>query len=255
MEGWKRGMMILIVMMVIAGGGILIWRHGGGKKIEAVKVRKGGENVLVGGSISRKPVSTEREDRGKEKRGGGQERSTLHRPEESKGEAKEENSAIPQEVKEKVIQLVSNIYKCKQQIEVLTDRAQRLIDESLAHGLNEKEFAKVMNKKGDISREATKYAMKLKKLLPDEVTIIRIRYFNEWADLYQVNYQISIKREVEKLIPELKGYLPLTLVTAIVPEDESLKPSDVVKRIRERKRRGELEGVEDIPDFEREEVK
>ena len=253
--GWKKVMIGLIVAMVIAGGGLVIWKHRGGEKVEPLEVRKGSENASAGRGISRKPVSTEREDRGKEKRGNGQGRSTFHQPEESKGEAKEENSAIPQEVKEKVIQLVSNIYECKQQIEVLTDRAQRLIDESLAHGLNEKEFAKAMNKKGDISREATKYAMKLKKLLPDEVTIIRIRYFNEWADLYQVNYQISVKREVEKLIPELKGYLPLTLVTAIVPEDESLKPSDVVKRIRERKRRGELEGVEDIPDFEREEVK
>ena len=72
--------------------------------------------------------------------------------------------------------------------------------------------------------------------------------------MYVVSYTIYVKPEVGDITPEISGYLPLVVVTAPVPEDESLTIADLIRKGKERiRRRGwsaqDIMSMENIRDF------
>ena len=287
--GWKKVMISLIVAMVIAGGGLVIWRHGG-EKTERVKVRREAKGMATG-EASEKSASVKRGSREdgltfeefnklldevlsgerEEKRiespssaaegGKDQEKKdVVHQPEKPSKEVEEEK-AISQEIKGKVIQLVSNIYDLNQELQTINEQlTQRVMTVSREEYEKERgEFEEKWSEETDISRDLISLGRELKRLIPDGVRIFKRRWFEEIPNMYVVSYTIYVKPDVENVIPEIDTPLPLTAVTLPVPEDESLTIVDLMNKGRERIKRDGLSPQEiarlGIKDFETAEEK
>jgi len=261
MRGWQKVLIGAMMSLVIIAGGVTLWRHnrGGesGVKTPSTQAPEN-EKVVITPSEDRIPKGKGEDDLSFEEfnrlldellgtKGEKNESNegslsssaglTMNRVENQVENEKpgveetkqDEEGSMPEEIKRRIVQLVSDISSYAQQIKPLMDRAQMMLlpNERISDG----------DKLLSIGKEALQYALELKKLQPDGVKIIKTRYLDEISGLHIVGYEIKVLPELGESIPEVSRYLPIEVVYS-GPENGTY--SDMAERIKERVRSGKI---------------
>ena len=284
MMGWKRAVIGLFVLMLIGGGTVLIHQMGESEKegakqpdVNKAEERNGQPLVLT------KPVhsyeddltfeefnrlldelfKSESEDKGEPTLLNSTTSQTQidQSPdlayERTENEGRDENTdLITPEVRERVLKLIPEIYDLKQKFEMLVDQINQMARTTSKEEYPNKreEFNRGYEEETTISRELISLGRELKRLIPSGVRLYKRSWLEVIPNMYVVSYTIYVKPEVGDITPEISGYLPLVVVTAPVPEDESLTIADLIRKGKERiRRRGwsaqDIMSMENIRDF------
>jgi hypothetical protein len=261
MGGWQKVLIGVMASLVIIAGGVVLWRYSGGRKngIKTLSAQMPeSEKAVVAPSDRKVPekekdeltfeefnrlldeVLEEREGESGEVEGSSSsavgEAQVKDEDQEIVEEmGQDEEGSLPEEIRRQIVRLVSDIYGYAQQLKPVLDRARDML-------LPNEEKARDMDELSSIGEKVLQSALELKRLYPDGVKIIKVRFFQEPFGIYMIAYEITVSSKLGEIVPEVSQYLPIETGHAGVEDEngENITFSDMLRRIREGVRSGRI---------------